>query len=191
MSRPGRLAKLTPIRGRDRVRRLLWRIVRLLMYSPTPVYMHRWRCSVLRAFGANVHESAFPYPDAKIWAPWNLVMNSGSCLGPNVECYNVALVHLGRDVTVSQRSHLCTASHDYNDPKFPLTGAPIVISDGAWIAAEAFVGPGVRIGARAVVLARSVIVNDVEPSAVMGGNPARHVRDRAFNSDKLPRDETI
>lgn len=188
MSRSGQLTKLTQIQGRNRVRRLLWGVVRLLIYRPTPVYMHRWRCSVLRAFGATVHERAFPYPDAKIWAPWNLVMGSGSCLGPNVDCYNVAPVHLGCDVTVSQRSHLCTASHDYNDPKFPLTGAPIVIGDGAWIAADAFVGPGVRIGERAVVLARSVIVNDVEPSAVMGGNPARHLRDRALNSNTISGD---
>jgi acetyltransferase-like isoleucine patch superfamily enzyme len=33
-------------------------------------------------------------------------------------------------------------------------------------------------------LARSVIVNNVEPNAVMGGNPARHLRDRALNSVK-------
>jgi putative colanic acid biosynthesis acetyltransferase WcaF len=63
-----------------------------------------------------------------------------------------------------------------------LTGAPIVIGDGAWIAAEAFVGPGVRIGERAVVLARSVIVKNVASNAVMGGNPARHLRDRALKS---------
>lgn len=190
MSQLGQLTKLTPIRSHDRVRRLLWRVVRLLVYQPTPVYMHRWRCCVLRAFGATIHEHAFPYPDAKIWAPWNLVMGSGSCLGPNVECYNVAPVHLGCDVTVSQRSHLCTASHDYNDPQFPLTGAPIVIGDGAWVAAEAFVGPGISIGERAVVLARSVIVNNVEPSAIMGGNPARHLRNRALNAVTMPGDRT-
>jgi len=105
-------------------------------------------------------------------------MGSGSFLGPDVNCYNVAPVHLGCDVTVSQRSHLCTASHDYNDPKFPLTGAPIVIGDGAWVAAEAFVGPGVTVGSRAVILARTVVVRDIKPGAVMAGNPAKQLRNR-------------
>jgi putative colanic acid biosynthesis acetyltransferase WcaF len=86
---------------------------------------------------------------------------------------------LGHGVTVSQRSHLCTASHDFDDPDFPLTGAPITIEDGAWVAAEAFLGPGVTIGQRAVVLARAVVVRDVPPGAVMGGNPARYLRARA------------
>jgi putative colanic acid biosynthesis acetyltransferase WcaF len=113
-------------------------------------------------------------------------MASESCLGPGVICYNVALVSLGRGVTVSQRSHLCTASHDFDDPSFPLTGAPITINDGAWVAAESFLGPGVTIGERAVVLARSVVVRNVLPGAVVGGNPARHLRDRApFEGENL------
>jgi hypothetical protein len=58
MSRSTQLTNLAPIRSRDRIRRLLWDIVRLLIYRPTPVYMHRWRCRVLRAFGATVHEAA-------------------------------------------------------------------------------------------------------------------------------------
>ena len=180
MPRSALLCTLPPIQRHDRFRRLAWRVARLLLYRPTPVSMHRWRCLVLRVFGATVDHAAYPYPDAEIWAPWNLVMASGSCLGPAVQCYNVATVRLGCGVTVSQRSHLCTASHDFEDPSFPLTGAEIRIDDGAWIAAEAFVGPGVRIGARAVVLARGVVVGDVPPGAVMGGNPARHLRDQMF-----------
>jgi putative colanic acid biosynthesis acetyltransferase WcaF len=106
-------------------------------------------------------------------------MRRGSCLAPEVDCYNVARVELGEGVIVSQKSYLCTASHDFDDPAFPLTGAAIVIGDGAWVAADAFVGPGVHIGERAVVLARSVVVRDVDPQVVVGGNPARVLRNRA------------
>lgn len=116
-------------------------------------------------------------------------MASGSCLGPEVKCYNVATIRLGRGVTVSQRSHLCAASHDFDDPNFPLTGADIAIDDGAWIAAEVFVGPGVRIGARAVILARGVVVCDAPPGAVMGGNPAKYLRDRSTAQSFIRGDE--
>ena len=136
---------------------------------------------VLRMFGARIEGPVYPYPTARIWAPWNLEMRAGSCLAGEVDCYNVERVTLGEGVTVSQKSYLCTASHDFDDPAFPLTGGPITIGARAWVAADAFVGPGVKIGNRAVVLARAVVVRDVAPGMVVGGNPARGLRARAGN----------
>jgi putative colanic acid biosynthesis acetyltransferase WcaF len=102
-------------------------------------------------------------------------MEAGSCLGPSVDCYSVDQVRLGPNAVVSQRAFICTASHDYRSPGFPLITAPIEIGENAWIAAEAFVGPGVKVGASAVVGARSVAVRDVLPGTVVVGNPARAV----------------
>lgn len=181
-----RLAVLAPITRRDRLRRLVWGIARLLLYRPTPVTLHGWRAHVLRAFGAKIEGRVYVYPDVVIWAPWNLQMAPGSCLGPGTICYNVASIKLGCGVTVSQRSHLCTASHDFDDPRFPLTGAPITFGDRSWIAAEVFVGPGVTVGSDAVILARGVVVRDAPPGAVMGGNPARHLRDRVLREGARP-----
>jgi putative colanic acid biosynthesis acetyltransferase WcaF len=173
-----RLVKLPGITKMDRFRRLTWGVVRLLLYRPTPVAMHGWRAHILRAFGAKIEGRVYLYPDIVVWAPWNLYMAPESCLGPGSICYNVAPVRLGYGVTVSQRSHLCTASHDFDDPEFPLTGAPITLEDGTWIATEAFVGPGVTVGTRAVILARAMVVRDVKPGAVMAGNPAKLLRYR-------------
>ncbi len=105
-------------------------------------------------------------------------MGADSCLGPAVICYNVAKVKIRERAIVSQRSHLCTASHDFNDPSFPLTGASIVIASNAWVAAEVFIGPGVQIGSGAVIVARSVVVRDVAEGAIMGGNPAKIIGER-------------
>jgi putative colanic acid biosynthesis acetyltransferase WcaF len=179
MTRIARITRLPPIRTGDRARRGLWRLVWAVLYRPTPVAAHRWRSMLLRVFGAEVAPVAYPYPSARIWAPWNLDMRHGSCLAGDVDCYNVARITLGEGVTVSQRSYLCTASHDFDDPDFPLIGAPIIIGAGAWVAAEAFVGPGVMIAEGAVVLARAVVVGDVELRTVVGGNPARILRTRA------------
>ncbi|WP_353829491.1 hypothetical protein [Mesorhizobium sp.] len=60
----------------------------------------------------------------------------------------------------------------------PLTKPPISIGAGAWICADAFIGPGVTIGERAVVGARAVVVRDVGPNLVVVGNPARSVGTR-------------
>ena len=60
----------------------------------------------------------------------------------------------------------------------PLLLSPITLKDNSWVAAEAFVGPGVTIGEGAVVGARAAVFRDVEPWSVVGGNPARFIKKR-------------
>lgn len=81
-------------------------------------------------------------------------------------------------MTISQNAHLCAGSHDYNDRAMPLLKLPIEVRDDAWICADAFVGPGVIVGARSIVAARGVAINDVPEAIIVGGNPARFIKHR-------------
>lgn len=54
---------------------------------------------------------------------------------------------------------------------------PIVIEDKVWIGIGATVLPGVRIGYGAIVGANSVVTHDVPPMTVVGGNPARFIKE--------------
>jgi putative colanic acid biosynthesis acetyltransferase WcaF len=172
------LRAVTPPDSANKALRALWGLVWLLLYRPSPTPLHAWRRFLLRLFGARVEAGAHPYPRARIWAPWKLSMAAHSCLADDVDCYCVAQVTLGEHVTVSQYSYLCTASHDYRDPAMPLVAAPIVIEREAWVAADAFVGPGVRIGAGAVIGARSVVLQDVDAWTVVAGSPPRRLGER-------------
>jgi putative colanic acid biosynthesis acetyltransferase WcaF len=158
---------------RNKIARALWIVVWALLYRPTPPPFFWWRRFLLRAFGAEIGEGAHPYPSAKIWAPWNLIMKAGSCLASGVDCYCVDKIVLGRDAVVSQRAFLCTATHDHRGSEFQLITGPVIIGENAWVAAEAYIGPGVTIGAGAIAGARAVVVRDVPPGAVVVGNPAR------------------
>jgi putative colanic acid biosynthesis acetyltransferase WcaF len=166
----------------NKLARMLWNFIWLLFYRPSPVPFHGWRRFLLRLFGAKVRAGAHPYPSARIWAPWNLVMEQHSCLSHYVDCYCVDKIHLGPRVTVSQYSYLCTASHDYNRRRMPLVTAPIRIEADAWVTADVFVGPGVTIGEGAVVGARSTVMRDVEPWTVVAGNPPKVVGRRDRNA---------
>ena len=101
-------------------------------------------------------------------------MDEYSCLASGVDCYNVALVKIGANTTVSQGAYLCTASHDISDSLNPLVTAPIIVKDQAWIATDAFVG----MGQGAVIGARACVFKDVEPWTVVGGNPAKFIKRR-------------
>jgi putative colanic acid biosynthesis acetyltransferase WcaF len=115
---------------------------------------------------------AYVYPSTVIWAPWNLVLERQATLGRGVNCYNPAMISVGEQAVVSQGAHLCTASHDYNDPSFQLFARPIRIGKRAWVAAESFIGPGVTVGDGAVVGARAVLFTDAPEYTVWVGNPA-------------------
>ena len=156
--------------------RALWQVVWFFAYRPSPKVCHGWRRFLLRIFGAKISRNAYPYPSVKVWAPWNLEMDEMSCLGPDVDCYCVDKVVLGPGATVSQYSFLCTASHDYRLRDRPMMTAPITIGQKAWVAADAFVGPGVTVGEGAIVGARASVFRDVEPWTVVGGNPAQVIR---------------
>lgn len=166
----------------NRAGRLLWNVAWVVScrFSPRPLW--GWRRLWLRLFGARIGAGALVFPSTKIWAPWNLEMGEHACLGPEVECYCVDRIRLGAHALVSQYAFLCAASHDYEQRRLPLVTAPITIGPSVWVAADAFVGPGVTIGEGAVVGARACVVKDVEAWTVVGGNPARFLKRREIRS---------
>jgi putative colanic acid biosynthesis acetyltransferase WcaF len=168
---------------RNRLGRAAWNVVWLLLFRPSPIPLHGWRRLLLRLFGATIGPGAHPYPSCRIWAPWNLTMGPHSCLSHHVDCYSVAPIVLGEHATVSQYAYLCSASHDYTLKGMPLVAAPIRIGDWAWVTADVFVGPGVEIGAGAVVGARSTVIADVEAWTVVAGSPPRTIGRRVLSDD--------
>lgn len=155
--------------------RALWEIFRAPLFTWTPRPLWGWRRAVLKAFGAGIGGNVHIYPSVRITVPWNLQIEDNSAIGDRAIIYNLGLISIGRDVTVSQGAHLCAGTHDYRDPAMPLLKPPITIGAGAWICADAFVGPGVTIGPMAIVGARAVVVRDVPEAAIVVGNPARSV----------------
>ncbi|RZM12735.1 MAG: putative colanic acid biosynthesis acetyltransferase, partial [Pedobacter sp.] len=174
-----------PLRGgasfsfRHRALRFIWIFIWQTFGCWTPTPFHPWRRLLLQLFGAKIHHKAKIYPNVKIWYPPNLKMAEYSCLGPNVNCYSMAKITLDSFVIVSQGAHLCSGSHDVDDPKFQLFAKPIHLHGHSWIAAEAFVGPGVTVHEGAVLGARGVAFKDLTAWTIYVGSPAKPLRPRA------------
>ena len=162
--------------------RFLWKLAYPL-FAWSPRICWGWRRFMLRCFGGRIGRDVHIYPSVRIAVPWNLDIGDQSAIGDHAILYSLGLVRLGRQVTLSQHAHICAGTHDHTKPDMPLVKAPVTIGDGVWICADAFIGPGVQIGAEAIVGARCVVMKDVEPAAIMIGNPARLLRWRVHRAD--------
>lgn len=140
--------------------------------------MHRWRRGLLRVFGADVGRGVRIDNTVRIFYPPHLVLGDSVVIGHHVDLYNVAEICIGDNSMVSQYTYLCSASHDYRQATLPLIAKKLRIGSRTWVCAKVFVGPGVIIGDDCVVAAASVVVRNIASGQVVGGHPARKLKDR-------------
>jgi acetyltransferase-like isoleucine patch superfamily enzyme len=117
-------------------------------------------------------------------SPKNLFVGDNSYLGYGVVVSVGSEVRVGSNVLVSDRVRFSGAdghpidalARARNEPGGPDTIGPIVVDDYAWIGAHALILKNVRIGRGAIVAAGSVVTKDVPDLTIVGGNPARVLR---------------
>lgn len=175
---PAAARQQSPWTTRQKIGRALWYLAQATLFRWSPRTCFRWRNWLLNRFGATIHPTAHVYPTVKIEVPWHLTIGAYSSIGDGARLYCLGLVTIGERVTVSQFAHLCAGTHDYSDPMMPLLTPPISVEDDSWIAADAFVGPGVIVAPGTIVGARAVLTKSFDSWVVVVGNPARVVKRR-------------
>lgn len=156
----------------------LWWIVEAILFRPTPQFMYGWRRFLLRSFGAKIGKGVILRPSMHTQFPWKVTIGDYSWIGDDVVLYSLGPIQIGDNVVVSQKSYLCTGSHDYAKSDFPIFHEPIIIESECWLATDVFVGPGVTIGAGTVVGARSSVFKSLPANKVCIGSPVRILKDR-------------
>lgn len=175
-------------RGRSGPVVLLWWLVQATLFRCSPQPMYGFRRFLLRLFGARVGKGVKVRPTALFTYPWNVSIGDHSWIGDRAELYSLGAIAIGKHCVVSQRSYLCTGSHDAADAAFSLIVRPIAVEDGAWVASDVFVYPGVTVGTMAVAAARSTVLRDIPAGEVHAGTPAKFVKARfpADTEDEMP-----
>ena len=157
---------------RIQVARVAWGAVSILFrFSPRPLW--GWRRWLLRRFGATVGDQAHIHPTVRITMPWNLSLGTGCSVGDRAILYALGPIEIGARTTISQGAHLCAGTHDHRLAERPLLTPPIRVGADSWVAAEAFIGPGVTVGSTCIVGARAVVMRSVPNGQTVVGNPAR------------------
>ena len=133
---------------------------------------------LLRLFGVQIGDRVTVHRAVRMFAFGRLSIGDRSTI--NYGCFldNRAGISIGRNVNVSHCVKIYSMGHDVNDPLCSLTRRPVVIEDNVWIFPSAMIMPGVTLSEGAVVYPGSVVVKDVPPYAIVGGNPARVIGER-------------
>ena len=160
----------------NRITRVVWGLTWLVLARFTPPPLHHWRRLVLLAFGARIGRGTRVHASVAIWLPRNLELGEQVLIGPGARIYNQGAIRIGSWSVISQRAHLCASTHQIDDPNFQLECRPIAMGERCWVAAEAFVGPGVTMGDGAVLAARGALFEDAATDGIYRGNPAGLVR---------------
>lgn len=173
-------------RGRPRWVILLWWLLQALLFPLTPHHLHAPRRWLLRRFGAQIGEGVVIRPSARFPFPWNVCLGDYSWIGEAVVFYSLAPIRVGAHCVISQKTYLCTGSHDRHDPAFGLQTGAIAIGNGVWIATDCFVAPGVQIGANAVIGARSSVFTSMPAQYFCCGTPCRPQSWRDLRAEAPP-----
>ena len=160
-------------RGRPSWYILFWWLVQAIAFPISLHNAHRWRCWLLRRFGATIGREVKIRPTARFTYPWKINIGDYSWIGDDVVLYSLEQITIGCHSVISQKSYLCTGSHDFRDSTFALQVNPISIGNGVWIATDCFIGPGVEIGSNAIIGTRSSVFNDIPAAQVAWGTPCR------------------
>lgn len=170
-------------RGRTKIVVQLWWLTQSILFNNSPQVLYGWRRFLLRLFGAEIGKGVIIRPSVQITYPWKIKIGDYSWIGDNVVLYSLGEIKIGSNTVISQRSYLCTGSHDYSKIDFPIFSKKISIGNQCWLATDVYVGPGISIMDGTIVGARSSVFKDLPSNKICLGSPAKIIKDRFQNEN--------
>jgi acetyltransferase-like isoleucine patch superfamily enzyme len=157
----------------------LVRLVLELLPQPLRYWIFKALLARLGAGSMIDYQTYFRYP-------WKISVGIGVTVNRGCELYGSMLagnahITIGDHCALAPRVRILSATHDYRRLDLPDTAASVTIGRHVWIGAGATVLPGVAIGDGAVIAAGSVVTKSVAPFTVVGGNPARFIKNRELD----------
>lgn len=168
-------------RGRSRFVEVLWFLVKWAFFDTALPWPYGFKRTWLRLFGAQVGKGVVIRTRVYVHFPWRLSIGDHCWVGDGTQLLSIAPITMEDHAALAHEVYLAAGGHDIRSATMAPKNEPITIKSGVWVATRAFIGPGVTIHENAVVGAGAVVTSDVEPNAIVTGNPAKAVREREIN----------
>jgi acetyltransferase-like isoleucine patch superfamily enzyme len=138
--------------------------------------------------GRNVSFHAKPFPssisinkEAKLWVGDNVFFNYGLDIGCTQS------IRIGSNTIIGPMVNIMDTNFHPVDMEDSSHSEDIVISDNVWIGRGVLILPGVTIGQNAVIAAGSIVTRDIPANVMVGGTPARVIREISVPNEWIRR----
>jgi acetyltransferase-like isoleucine patch superfamily enzyme len=135
-----------------------------------PVYRH--------IYGIGLPNDSIIYCGCRFFNPKGVKLGNHSIVGDHAFLDGRQGLTIGNNVNIGSEVRIYTLEHDPDSPSFAAKGGPVAIKDWVYIGSRVTIMPGVVIGEGAVVASGAVVTKDVEPWTIVGGVPAKFIRNR-------------
>jgi maltose O-acetyltransferase len=118
----------------------------------------------------------------KIMSPQNVEIGNDVRINSDSKIAGQRGIKIGNHVRISYNVNLVTENHEYRERR-PISeqsyyGGPIIVGDDVWLGANVVVMPRIKIGSGAIVGANAVVTKDVKSNTIVGGVPAKFIKNR-------------
>lgn len=159
------------------------KIFDLVVYALPPILRRPIFKLVFKQFGKNVmigENSHFHYP-------WKIKLGNNVSIGRGAQFYpsyqfKEVFITIEDNVMIAPNLCIFGAGHPIDDPLAQHLGENVIIKKDAYIGGNVTIRYGVTIGEGAIVASGAVVVKDVAPGDIVGGNPAKVIKNRAIPS---------
>lgn len=161
------------VRDREEARR------KVRVYNQTLETEGEKRTNILKDLLGSTGENIYMEPNIRFDYGYNTYV--GENFYANFDCtfLDVCEIRIGDNCMLGPNVHIYTATHPIN----PIErnsgkeyGKPVNIGDNVWIGGGSIINPGVTIGDNVVIASGSVVTKDVPANVVVGGNPAKIIK---------------
>ena len=147
----------------------------LFKLNHTMPYTDEYNALVRELFGANLGEGSTVMPGLTGVCFDQVKIGRGVMIMNNCLMMSRGGITIDDGAMIAANAQLISNNHDLHDRQL-LICKPVHIGRNAWVGAGATILPGVTVGENAVVAAGAVVTKDVAPNTIVGGNPAKFIK---------------
>lgn len=150
----------------------------MILNLTTLIPLHSVRNAIWKLAGMQLGRCSTLHTGVRVYDPRGIKIGEGSIIGYATFIDGRDHVQIGNHTDIASEVMIYSSEHDIDSPEFEASSAKVIIGDYVFIGPRAIIMPGVTIKDRAIVAAGAVVTKDVESGVVVGGIPAKFIRNR-------------